>query len=491
MSPVFRGVDVTAREEKPFRLIATTLVVMGAREQLPSDRDGTGRLAIARSLARTAPQWPPHVGVGGRSVHSTRTDVPDRTARGVLDRVARWLGPPGDPAARGRAEAFPYREVVERYRHHGRTYADPALVEALREVHARLPAPRTLPERLLADWLPSTFDQDDGDYDSYVNMPVLERLADEYPGADADTVHDAELVALLSDLLIVEGEALAADPGAHPQRVRTHATLQALARAAELAPLAAGAVGVALDSRGGRRIGRDDTALAGWARLRGQDVLDRVPAPVRRTVESAMLPTTPLHDEIMFIRSVQIFEIVYRQMFRCLERAVAALLDGDPVAAAGELDDAGRRVAATPVLFRVLTTMSRPAFAHIRAHTDGRSAVQSRAYRQVERLSAVRPPAATDARTAPVVITGPTLQEAFDARLADLGPDAMRPVAEAMLRLDRGWRAMKRTHWGITRKIIGSVPGTGGTSGADYLKGTAEIPLFPGLHDAAWERAAG
>lgn len=59
-------------------------------------------------------------------------------------------------------------------------------------------------------------------------------------------------------------------------------------------------------------------------------------------------------------------------------------------------------------------------------------------------------------------------------------PDINHLVTQ-MRALDTSWRAMKRTHWGVTLKIIGKVPGTGGTAGADYLKQTAEIPLFPEL----------
>ncbi|MFD0350549.1 hypothetical protein ACFQ0M_40090 [Kitasatospora aburaviensis] len=40
---------------------------------------------------------------------------------------------------------------------------------------------------------------------------------------------------------------------------------------------------------------------------------------------------------------------------------------------------------------------------------------------------------------------------------------------------------MKRTHWGITMKIIGMVRGTGGTAGASYLREAAEARLFPDL----------
>ena len=54
-----------------------------------------------------------------------------------------------------------------------------------------------------------------------------------------------------------------------------------------------------------------------------------------------------------------------------------------------------------------------------------------------------------------------------------------------MRRLDRAWGAMKRGHWGITLKIIGSVPGTGGHGRRIVFKTAAEASLFPGLPEAA------
>jgi len=375
-------------------------------------------------------------------------------------------------------------EIVDHYRFHGRNYASPELVAALREVHGRLPSPGSAEEQLLADWLPSTFDQDDGDYDSYLAIPMLERLAATGAEADTDAMLDTQLAALLADLLLAEGEALAAEPDAHWQRVRTHATLQALARVGELAPKA---FGVAVtDERAWRSVDRNDAVLATRAQSLARAVLDGVPAVIRRAAEMAMLPTTPLHDEIMFIRSVQLFEIIYRQMFRSLERAIVALRADDIATVLGDLGDAVRRVDGTPILYRVLTTMSRSAFAVIRTHTDGRSAIQSRAYRQVERISARRAPGQADEKAAKVDVPGPTFQEVLASRLAASDADPLRAVATLMARLDNGWRAMKRTHWGITRKIIGSVPGTGGTSGAEYLKTTSEMPLFPLLHELGW-----
>jgi tryptophan 2,3-dioxygenase len=217
-------------------------------------------------------------------------------------------------------------------------------------------------------------------------------------------------------------------------------------------------------------------------------LLSSVPAPVRQVVEISMLPITPMHDERMFLRCVQVFESLYWQVVRCLRRAVAALRRSDPAGTEAELIDAVGRLEALAGLYRVLTTMPREVFAVIRTYSNGRSANQSRPYRLVELMSAPRPAVAPAEGVPPIRVGGPTLQEVFLARADRLGAPWTRRVGSAMSRLDTAWRAMKRTHWGITLKIIGAVPGTGGTAGAAYLEAAAAVPLFPML--VGWPAAA-
>ncbi|MFB6715095.1 hypothetical protein [Streptomyces sp. NPDC056358] len=155
--------------------------------------------------------------------------------------------------------------------------------------------------------------------------------------------------------------------------------------------------------------------------------------------------------------------------------------EAPPEGCRDELSDAAHRLDATPALFRVLTTMPREAFAVIRENTYGRSAVQSTSYRRVELLSAPRDPGSFSPQAPFLALEGETLQEVFERQLPELPPKTVTRLEESMRRLDAGWHMSKRTHWGIALKIIGSAPGTGGTSGADYLQRTAEVSLFPNL----------
>ncbi|GAA3748629.1 tryptophan 2,3-dioxygenase [Salinactinospora qingdaonensis] len=426
--------------------------------------------------AKTA--WPAHVGIGGVSVHKFRETAEDASPARALNRLTAWVdtlsGDPGQPVP---TDSFPFAEILGHYQLWGRTHVSPKLANGLRDTYVKLPTPRSSQERILVDWLPSTFDQQDGDYDSYIAAPMLERLAAATGESSVDVGLDTEIVVLLADLLRTEGEALAAAPDTSRQRVRTHATVQALARVTGLSPKA----GVSVPDEV-PQVGKNDPALAEVASRFAEATLGDAPPDIHRAVEIALLPTTPLHDELMFIRNVQLFELVYRQMSRCLQRTRLALLADDIETAVAELDDAAGRVENTPALYRILTTMSRESFAVIRSHTDGRSAIQSRSYREVERISAPRPAGPVDDKLPAVTVPTPTLQEIYAEKGQDANP-ALRPVTEVMRRFDHAWRAMKRTHWGITLKIIGNVTGTGGTSGAAYLKTAAEIPLFPVLHE--------
>ncbi|MFB4313826.1 hypothetical protein [Actinomadura sp. 21ATH] len=397
-------------------------------------------------------------GVGGARKSALEADRDDISGNRALRALARWnrsLGP------------FPYDAVIAHYQAVGRTAADRRLVRALRAAHERLSGSAgPAGAWSLVAWLPGTFDQEDGDYDSYLGTELLEGVA--------GVRLDALIVTLIAELLATEAAALERDPGHREQRARTQACLLALSKSGLLAPDVP-------DAPGGRPERAEGAEFAPYCRERACGALAAVPAAHLRVVELAMLPTTRLHDEHMFIRSIQIFEMLYRQVVGHLTRATRALELDDPELAAAELAEAAGRLEATAALYRVVTTMPKESFAVIREYTSGRSALQSRAYREVELHSAARPRHPHADKIPAVDAPRPTLQDAFVAASGRLPESGLTGVAMQLARLEGAWRGMKRTHWGITLKIIGTVPGTGGTAGSDYLKTMAEVPLFPAL----------
>ncbi|MFE2088225.1 hypothetical protein [Streptomyces sp. NPDC059460] len=435
-----------------------------------------------RSGGQAAPGetvWPGHSGVGGVSLAVERARPAERSAEAARHALARWSKAP--------TQAFPYAEVLAHYRAVGRNHADDDLLAELRTVGEKLTAsaPAYGEERLLADWLPMTYDRTDGDYDSYIGTAVFDSLVEQAgPGRRAEAIDGFTAVAV-ADLVAIEAEALATAPDDVRAYARTRAAARTLTRIADYLPRAAAESEDLAQLRTALTGQSAADTLAAVASKAAQSTAESFPVLYRKAVELTLIPTTRLHDELMFIRSIQIFEGIYQQVARDVEAAAAALELGNVPAVLELLADGAARIEATPILYRVLTGMPIDSFAVIRAYTDGRSAIQSRWYRQVEAFCVPGQPMPTGKKIPAVVVEGPGLDATFASRAANLPADRAAQVAEAMERLDKAWGAMKRNHWGLTLKIIGDVPGTGGTSGASYLKTAAQVPLFPRLRDEA------
>jgi tryptophan 2,3-dioxygenase len=410
-------------------------------------------------------------GVGGQSRHAADRASELRLLERAARSLARWRDTPDRTSALHRfPEAFPFDDLLAYYRCTGRINADTSLVAAVRAVRD------SSDSQSLTAWLAMLVDQENGDYGTYYGGELFEqyrhRSADRRSGYDPN---DTLIAALIADLAALEAEALAATADDGEQRKRTRATVQALAGLPRLAPGwqrdALPCAEINLPSPLPAEL--DDHKLAELAVEAAVRINDGMPADVRHLVEISLAPVTRLHDEQMFIRLIQVFEVLYTIVGDCLANATDTLRRGDANATCVALGTAATRLRAMSVLFRVLTTMPSDAFSVIRSNTPGRSANQSASYRRVERLSAPPAPAA-EGDTG-----GASLQGVWQRQATRLSDQESRQVADAMLALDANWRTTKRTHWGITLKTIGRAPGTGGTSGADYLQAKADTPLFP------------
>jgi tryptophan 2,3-dioxygenase/ribonuclease HI len=211
-------------------------------------------------------------------------------------------------------------------------------------------------------------------------------------------------------------------------------------------------------------------------------------------------PITPgAHDELLFIIVHQAYELWFKLILHELTTARDELGAGRPHAAAPRL----RRVVAVWRLLRdqldVLETMSPEGFLEFRDPLAPASGFQSRQFREIEYVSGERdtwpggdPPA------------GPSLYEAFaaglglpedrDARLAaiadiyrDHADDPLRAawheVAELLVDHDEGVARWRHHHALMAAREIGTRPGTGGSPGVAYLRGTVERRFFPELWD--------
>lgn len=381
-----------------------------------------------------------------------------------------------------RSSSFPYAETTAHYQAVGRAQADRALVRRL----ASIPAARQ--DAFLSAWLPMTCDQEAGGYATYAGLsPHLlvagagrEQEKDPWRGGpdDLSARLDEVTVAVVAELVRTEAAAAGFTAPAPRVRARLRATTQLLTRAGELAPARRPDPAVTAELGAVLAKTRDPLApLSDAAERTAKAVQQQVFPEVARAAARSVLPVTRLHDEIMFIRSIQVFEALYEQIGLAVAEARDAVLDGRADRGADTLTAVTDRMTVLPALFRLLGTMPVEAFAVIRGFTSGRSAVQSLSYRRIEDACAPRPPSTAPGVAEPVW-AGPTMQEAYLGARGRPGADRL---AAQLRRLDASWRGMKRSHWGITLRIIGDVPGTGGTSGASYLKTVSEKPLFPAL----------
>ncbi len=220
-------------------------------------------------------------------------------------------------------------------------------------------------------------------------------------------------------------------------------------------------------------------------------------------------PLTPdAHDELLFIIVHQGYELWFKLVLHELALAVEELEAGRPQAALPPLE---RVIAIWRLLneqLAVLETMGPETFMEFRDPLAPASGFQSRQFREIEWVSGRR------GRFAPGgdPPRGPSLYEAFCAAGRVLGLDlpegeehaerrvaalaglyrdhradparaALHSVAERLVDHDEGIARWRFSHVLMAAREIGTRPGTGGSPGVEYLKGTVDRRFFADLWD--------
>lgn len=207
-------------------------------------------------------------------------------------------------------------------------------------------------------------------------------------------------------------------------------------------------------------------------------------------------PESDEHDEMLFIVIHQVYELWFKQMLHELRALQAALDAGDTHRSLGLLRRVRTILKTCVAQVDVLETMTPLQFESFRDRLDTASGFQSVQFRQVEAVLGRR-----DARTAelPEAHRRSLWDSALNYFAAHAHPmDADRRaalvnlyrndpecagVAEALVDVDEGLQEWRYRHVRMVERTIGRKPGTGGSSGVDYLKGTLFRPVFPDL----WE----
>jgi tryptophan 2,3-dioxygenase len=226
----------------------------------------------------------------------------------------------------------------------------------------------------------------------------------------------------------------------------------------------------------------------------------------------APLSKPAAHDELLFIIVHQAFELWFREMVFELETVRDLMFAGETHRARHLLT----RVQAVERLLieqlEVIETMSPQDFLEFRANLSPASGFQSAQFREIEFLSGQKERGFLTAATDPDErarlerrLEEPTLWEAFCALLESNGlpmteEDTRRTsllkvardrdafaelwyLSEDLLVYDELFSLWRQRHILMVERQIGTKRGTGGSSGAPYLRTTLDKRFFPEL----WE----
>ena len=211
----------------------------------------------------------------------------------------------------------------------------------------------------------------------------------------------------------------------------------------------------------------------------------------------------PEHDEHLFIVIHQVYELWFRQLLVESARLQAMLEARDAPAALHTLKRILTILKTIVAQVDILETMTPLSFASFRGRLESASGFQSAQFREFEAVLGRRdawileqhPPGPARDRIE-AAMARRSLWESFlrfldtdeaGARGAVLAVYRDDPVAamvcERLVDLDEGVQEWRYRHVKMVERTIGSGHGTGGSSGAAYLRTTLHQPVFPLL----WE----
>ena len=217
----------------------------------------------------------------------------------------------------------------------------------------------------------------------------------------------------------------------------------------------------------------------------------------------------PQHDETLFIIIHQTYELWFKQILHELAE-VRERMGADEALVATRL--LRRCIEIQRVLvtqLTVLETMTPIDFLAFRDHLMPASGFQSAQFREIEFLAGLKDPkflsshpsGTPERERLEARLAEPTMRDAFhqllerrgfsaDAQgVAGLYRDSARQMdlfllAEALIEFDEMVTLWRMRHVQMVERIIGGRPGTGGSDGAEYLRGTVGRRIFPELWEA-------
>ena len=231
----------------------------------------------------------------------------------------------------------------------------------------------------------------------------------------------------------------------------------------------------------------------------------------------------PEHDETLFIVIHQVYELWFKELLHELDHVAQLLASDHPHRAQHTMKRVLTILKVLVAQLDILETMTPLEFQSFRARLEAASGFQSDQFRQIEfvlgaksREAVERFPAGSRGRLAlERRLAEPTLWDAFlhylsregyavppallardHAARVEPSPDVQQvlvnvyrhdakttEICERLVDLDEGFAEWRYRHVRMVERTIGVKPGTGGSSGAAYLRTTMGRNLFPDL----WE----
>jgi tryptophan 2,3-dioxygenase len=209
------------------------------------------------------------------------------------------------------------------------------------------------------------------------------------------------------------------------------------------------------------------------------------------------------HDELLFVVIHQSHELWFKLVLHELDEIVR-LVDRD---AFPEAETRLRRIVTImrqlTAHWDVLGTMTPAGYLEFRHVLEGGSGFQSAQFRELEFTSGLKDPtylsspwlSADEVARLQRRLGAPTLADAFAAALARhgvtdvldvlrAGPSVITLLCESLIDYDEAVGHWRHRHVLAVERQIGLKPGTGGSTGAAYLRSTLTRRFFPDLWEA-------
>jgi tryptophan 2,3-dioxygenase len=229
----------------------------------------------------------------------------------------------------------------------------------------------------------------------------------------------------------------------------------------------------------------------------------------------------PEHDEMLFIVIHQVYELWFKQQLHEADHAHAQLMSGNDEGASATLRRMRTILKTMVAQIDVLETMTPVQFLSFRKFLDNASGFQSWQFRALEfslgkksgRFATMFADGTPERAALEARYQTPTLWDAFARHLETRGLNVpasvrdrdvttpvtadpamqavlldlyrrrsdLRSLCEILVDLDEGIQEWRYRHVKMVERTIGFKAGTGGPSGAEYLRTTLFQPMFPDL----------